>query len=148
MHRNIANVIQHSDLSSGAVIEFAVAHLKVKQIFVCGHTSCGGVAAALANNKLGVLDTWLMPLRRLREENLKMLTSLPHNEAAVKLSEINVVEGVRVLKEKSSVLDAIQERGLEVHGVIYDVGSGKVREVDTKEPEDAVSTRLTAFKMT
>lgn len=87
-----------------------------------------------------------MPLRRLREQNLEEFKTLDSKEAANKLSEINVVQGLRVLKENSVVLDAIQERGLKLHGLIYDVGSGKLRELDTEEPVDVVSKRLAAFR--
>jgi carbonic anhydrase len=146
VHRNIANIVQYNDISSAAVIEYAVVHLKVKHIILCGHTSCGGISAALSNRKLGLLDTWLMPLRHLRERNLKTLECMEHKEAAGKLAEINVHEGLRVIKENSSVLDAMQERGLKVHGVIYDVGTGKLRELDTDEGYDAISARLTAFR--
>ena len=146
VHRNIANVIQHNDLNSASVIEYAVAHLKVSHIIVCGHTHCGGVAAALGNKKLGLLDAWLMPLRRLREENLETLTALPHAEAALKLTELNVAATLRVLKEKNSIQEAIQERGLKLHGAIYDVGSGRMRELNVEESGDAVSARLAAFK--
>ncbi|GAD94441.1 carbonic anhydrase [Paecilomyces variotii No. 5] len=146
VHRNIANVLHAGDINSAAVIEYAVAHLKVKHIVLCGHTSCGGVAAALANKKLGLIDTWLMPLRTLRSQNLELLQSLPPNEASLKLVELNVEQGVRTLKENGVVLDAIQERGLKVHGLVYDVASGTLRELDTSESHAAIKARLTAFK--
>ncbi|PGH07264.1 hypothetical protein AJ80_08024 [Polytolypa hystricis UAMH7299] len=146
VHRNIANIIQYSDLSSASVIEYAVMHLKVKHIVLCGHTACGGVLASLANTKLGLLDTWLMPLRRLREQNLHLLGDLDVKDAAMKLAEINVRHGVSALKENNVVLDAIEERGLKIHGVLYDVGSGRLRELDTEEPWDIIKSRLTAFK--
>ncbi|KAL1959328.1 hypothetical protein VTO42DRAFT_2515 [Malbranchea cinnamomea] len=146
VHRNIANIIQYNDLNSVAVIEYAVNYLKVKHIIVCGHTSCGGIAAALSNKKLGLLDTWLMPLRHLRERNLKLLESLSAKDAQAKLAEINVHNGLRVLKENSSVLDAIQERGLKLHGVIFDVGTGMLRELATDESMDDISSRVTAFR--
>ncbi|EEQ33563.1 putative carbonic anhydrase [Microsporum canis] len=146
VHRNIANVVQYNDISSATVIEFAVVYLKVKHIILCGHTSCGGINAALANKKLGLLDTWLMPLRRLREQHMDTLKDLELKDAAVKLAEINVENGLRVLRENSAVLDAIQERGLKLHGVIYDVGSGKLRELEITESMDAISKRIASFK--
>ncbi|EEH40697.2 carbonic anhydrase [Paracoccidioides lutzii Pb01] len=146
VHRNIANVIHYNDMSSACVIEYAVVYLKVKHIVLCGHTSCGGIAAALANKRLGLLDSWLMPLRRLREQNLYLLNDLNTSEAAEKLAEINVRQGLRTLKENSGVLDAIQERGLKLHGVLYDVGSGILRELDVEESVDVVHSRITAFK--
>ncbi|KAF3481374.1 carbonic anhydrase [Arthroderma uncinatum] len=146
VHRNIANVVQYNDISSATVIEYAVIYLKVKHIILCGHTSCGGINAALANTKLGLLDTWLMPLRRLREQHMDTLKDLEPKDAAVKLAEINVENGLRVLRENSAVLDAIQDRGLKLHGVIYDVGSGKLRELEISEDMDAISRRIASFK--
>ncbi|KKK17793.1 carbonic anhydrase [Aspergillus rambellii] len=133
VHRNIANVLHPSDLSSSPSSNMP------------GHTCCGGVAAALGNKQLGILDPWLLPLRQLREENLELLQSLSADEAAVKLVEFNVLAGVKVLKQKNVVLEAMQQ-GLKVHGVVYDVSSGVIRQLDTSEPADVVKARLTSFK--
>eukprot|EP00136_Aspergillus_niger_P001338 XP_001390254.2 carbonic anhydrase [Aspergillus niger CBS 513.88] len=146
VHRNIANVLHAGDLSSSAVIEYAVRYLQVKHVVLCGHTSCGGVAAALGNKQLGILDPWLLPLRQLRAKHLDLLNSLPADEANLKLVELNVLEGVKLLKEKNVILEAVQDRGLQVHGLIYDVGSGVLRELDTDESEAAIKARLTSFK--
>ncbi|KKA21706.1 Carbonic anhydrase [Rasamsonia emersonii CBS 393.64] len=146
VHRNIANIIHYSDLNAACVIEYAVSHLKVKHIVLCGHTACGGVSAALGNKKLGILDAWLMPLRRLRQQHLGLLQGLEHQEAIVKLSELNILEGVARLKENSVVLNAIEERGLQVHGLIYDVASGLLRELEGGESHEVIKARLTAFK--
>jgi carbonic anhydrase len=118
----------------------------VKHIIICGHTSCGGVAAALDNKKLGLIDTWLMPLRTLRRENLPLLNTLDPKERALKLVELNVRSGVKVLLENPTVLDAVTERELQVHGLIYDVGTGELRELDITEDDDLVSSRKTAFR--
>ncbi|KAJ5101713.1 hypothetical protein NUU61_003935 [Penicillium alfredii] len=146
VHRNIANVLHPGDLSSSAVIEYAVAHLGVNHVILCGHTACGGVAAALGNKQLGILDPWLLPLRQVRERNLALLESLSPQEAALKLVELNVREGLNVIKQKGAVLDAIEKRGLQVHGMIYDVGSGALRELNTEDSEEAIKARLSAFK--
>ncbi|KAJ5779385.1 Carbonic anhydrase [Penicillium paradoxum] len=146
VHRNIANVLHPGDLSSSAVIEYAVQYLRVNHVVVCGHTACGGVAAAMGNKNLGILDPWLLPLRQLRERNLETLQSMTPDEAAMKLAELNVREGLNVVKQKGVVLNAIQERGLQLHGLIYDVGSGVLSELDTKDSEEAIRARLTAFR--
>ncbi|KAJ5138721.1 uncharacterized protein N7515_003569 [Penicillium bovifimosum] len=146
VHRNIANVLHPGDLSSSAVIEYAVQYLRVQHVIVCGHTACGGVAAAMGNKNLGILDPWLLPLRQLRERNLELLQSLSPEDAAMKLAELNVREGLNIVKQKSVVLSAMQERGLELHGLIYDVGSGVLSELDTQDSEEAIRARLTAFK--
>jgi carbonic anhydrase len=146
VHRNIANVLHPGDLSSAAAIEYAVQYLRVKHVVVCGHTACGGVAAAMGNKNLGILDPWLLPLRQLRERNLDLLQSLSPDEATMKLAELNVREGLNIVKQKGVVLNAMQERGLELHGLIYDVGSGVLSELDTQDSEEVIRARLTAFK--
>lgn len=146
VHRNIANIVHATDLSVNSVVEYAVKYLKVKHVVLCGHTSCGGVGAALGNKKLGLIDTWLLPLRTLRKDNLKLLESLDPKEAALKLVELNVVGGVKTLKENPNILDAIAERGLEVHGLIYDIASGELKEVEVLEDDDTTTTRQKAFK--
>ena len=145
VHRNIANILHPADISSAAVIEYAVVHLHVKHVVLCGHSSCGGVAGALANKPLGILDPWLVPLRQIRQQNLSLLESLSPEDKAQKLSELNVLAGVKTLKEKSAVIDAIQHRGLQIHGLMYDVASGTLRELDTRESEDIVKARIASF---
>ena len=146
VHRNIANIIHPSDLSVNAVIEFSVNFLKVKHIILCGHTKCGGAVAAMGNDKLGLLDTWLLPLRTLRRDNLKKLQSMGQDEAVLDLVHLNVRQGVKTLKENSSILDAISDRGLTVHGMIYDVGTGELKEIDVNDDEETTQSRLQAFK--
>ncbi|OCT46121.1 Carbonic anhydrase 2 [Cladophialophora carrionii] len=145
-HRNIANILVNTDINSLSVIQYAVQYLKVKHIIICGHTSCGGIAAALGNKKLGLIDTWLMPLRSLRQENLSLLDSLDEVQRGLKLVELNVRAGVKVLLANPIVIDAMHERGLQVHGLIYNVGTGELRELDIEEDEDVVKSRVTAFK--
>jgi carbonic anhydrase len=147
VHRNIANIVHATDLSVNAVIDYSVIHLKVKHVVLCGHTSCGGVAAALGNNKLGLIDIWLLPLRTLRKDNLQMLESLSSKEAALKLVELNVINGVKTLKENHTILDAMADRGLQVHGVIYDIATGQLNEVETHEDDAAATSRHKAFKV-
>ena len=132
VHRNIANVLHPGDISVTAVITYAVKHLKVKEVVLCGHTLCGGVNACLANDRLGLLDTWLLPLRALRHELTKEKgwKELSPEEQARKLVEENVKAGVRVLKENADIIDAIKERGLQVHGAVYNISKGVVEEVD------------------
>jgi carbonic anhydrase len=146
VHRNIANILIPTDLSSLSVIQYAVEYLKVKHVVICGHTSCGGIAAALGNKKLGLIDTWLMPLRQLRRENLALLESMPEKERGLKLVELNVRNGVDLLTDNPVVLDAINERGLKVHGLIYDVGTGELKELDINESDETIKSRITAFK--
>lgn len=147
VHRNIANALPATDLNSQSVIAYAVAHLKVKHIVVCGHTSCGGVNAALANDRLGLIDAWLMPLRRLRAELVGgwEREGLSAGERAVRLVEANVREGVRGLRENAEVIDGVRERGVQVHGLVYDVGSGLLRELEIEEGKGEEEKREEAF---
>ncbi len=132
MHRNIANIISPTDINSMAVIEYAVVHLKVNHIVLCGHTCCGGAGAALGDARVGgVIDAWITPLRSLRKTNETELKGLGDDgKKAVRLAELNVQMGVNNLLSSWFVEEAIKDRGLSVHGVLYDVASGKIRDLN------------------
>ncbi|KAI9701362.1 MAG: hypothetical protein M1820_006453 [Bogoriella megaspora] len=147
VHRNIANILHSGDINAGSVIEFAVKYLKVKHIIVCGHTSCGGVNAALGNSKLGIIDTWLQPLRQLRMKHAEELKSLSDKDRAFRLSELNARRSVDILRENPVVIDAINERGLKVHGLMFNVGTGELSTLDTKTDEEDSNARNAAFKL-
>ena len=87
-----------------------------------------------------------MPLRQLRRENLKLLESMDEKSRGLKLVELNVRQGMDVLTNNPVVLDAITERGLKVHGLIYNVGTGELNELDVEENEEIINSRTTAFK--
>lgn len=131
VHRNIANIISPTDINSSAVIEYAVAHLKVAHIVLCGHTSCGGAAAALGDSRVGgVLDTWLTPLKALRREHDLELKSIDDPaKRAVRLAELNVEMGVENLLANYVVDEHVRTRGVKIHGVLYDISSGKIRDL-------------------
>lgn len=122
-------------------------YLKVKHIIVCGHTSCGGIAAALGNKKLGLIDTWLMPLRNLRQTHSKLLEGLSEEERGLKMVDLNVRRSVSVLLENPIVIDAMVERDMKLHGVIYDVGTGVLNELDITEDDELVEERRKAFRV-
>ncbi|KAF2197045.1 hypothetical protein GQ43DRAFT_475790 [Delitschia confertaspora ATCC 74209] len=131
VHRNIANCVNPGDLSVAAVVEYAVVHLKVKKIVVCGHTGCGGAAAALGDGDLGgVLNEWLGPLRELRRKSGAVLERVEEKEKGTVLAELNVKRGVDALRAMDNVKKAEKERGLEVHGVMFDLASGCLKLVD------------------
>lgn len=138
VHRNIANILHATDASSLAVIEYAVGVLKVSHVILSGHTGCGGVNAALGNASVGgVLDAWLMPVRRLRAHFATQLQGMEtQEERAAFLIRENVRQGVRSLREMGVVGKAIKERGLVVHGVVYNIGTGLVEVVEGTD-EDA-----------
>lgn len=131
VHRNIGNIVSPTDINTSAVIEFAVAHLKVGHVVLCGHTTCGGAAAALSDARVGgVLDTWLTPLKALRYAHRKELEAIGDGGArATRMAELNVRQGVEVLMANMTVREAVEERGLDVHGVLFDIGSGRIRDL-------------------
>ncbi|KAF2104299.1 carbonic anhydrase [Rhizodiscina lignyota] len=129
VHRNIANVLHPSDVSSQSVIEYAVGNLKVKRIIVCGHTKCGGATAALSDADLGeTLNTWLSPVREIRKRHEKELGRLQStDEKANYLAELNVQNSLETLKRNKTVLAAIRDRGLQIYGLIYDIPAAELR---------------------
>lgn len=146
VHRNIANILPPTDLSSQSVIEFAVGKLGVQHIIVCGHTSCGGCAGALANKRLGKIDLWLQPLRQLRADNAGELDKLDGAARGDRLAELNVQQGVKTVRQNPDVIDAAESRGLQVHGMIFDLKSGELRSVDTDEGEHVRKSVRDAFQ--
>ena len=138
-----------SDMSSLAVIEYAVAYLKVSHIVLSGHTGCGGVGAALGSDSVGsVLDGWLIPVRRLRAKFAKELQGMSKEESASFLIKENVRQGVNSVREMGVVAKAISERGLMVHGVVYNIGTGLVEVVEgCEEAETEQHGREGIFKV-
>ncbi|KAI8626467.1 carbonic anhydrase [Xylariaceae sp. FL1651] len=131
VHRNIANIISPTDINTSAVVEYAVAFLKVKHVVLCGHSACGGAAAALGDARLGgVLDTWLTPLKAVRNANNDELMAIKDEKArAIRIAEMNVDAGVKVLMANMTIQEAIRDRGLQVHGTLFDIGSGRIRDL-------------------
>jgi carbonic anhydrase len=113
------------------VIEYAVVHLKVKHVVLCGHTSCGGAAAALADSRVGgVLDTWLTPLKAVKFAHEEELAAIRDDKArGTRIAELNVETGVGVLMANFTIREAIRERGLQVHGCIFDLASGRIKDL-------------------
>jgi carbonic anhydrase len=131
VHRNIANLVPNTDLNVMSVINYAVCHLKVKHIVVCGHYHCGGVAAAVETSDFGVLNPWLRNIRdvyRLYGEELDA-----YEDDATKqkrLIEYNVYEQCMNVLKIQEVQKAIAERNLQVHGWIFDIESGKLKDME------------------
>jgi carbonic anhydrase len=132
VHRNVANVVVHADLNCLSAIQFAVDVLRVSHIIVCGHYGCGGVLAALRDDKLGLADNWLRHVQDVRwkhEEEMDTLETevLRHN----RLCELNVVEQVLNVSRTTIVRDAwARGQALAVHGWVYDVSDGLLRDLD------------------
>ena len=132
VHRNIANLVVHTDLNCLSVMQFAVDLLKVSHIIVCGHYGCSGVRAALRGDRLGLSDNWLRHLQDVRQKHEDRLTSArDENDAAARLCELNVVEQVSNVCMTSIVRDA-WERGqdLSIHGWVYGLQDGLLRDLN------------------
>lgn len=127
VHRNIANMVINTDLSAMSVINYAVVHLEVNHVVVCGHYFCGGVKAAMDSSDLAVLNPYLRNIRDVYRLHKNELNGIADEEARYKrLVELNVQEQcVNVLKAED-VQRAVQARGLSVHGWVFDIGTGKL----------------------
>lgn len=130
VHRNIANVVSHTDLNLLSVMDFAVNVLKVKYIIVAGHYKCGGIAAALTSKQFGVIDNWLRHIKdvyRLHKEEIDAIENLQEKEN--RLVELNVVEGVFNVC-KTTIVQNAWEAGqeLSVHGWVVDINTGLVKD--------------------
>lgn len=127
IHRNIANMVISIDLNVMSVLNYAVRHLKVNHIVVCGHYECGGVKAALTPSDLGILNPWLRNIRdvyRLHQDELDNMVDA--NKRYNRLIELNVQEQCINLIKTAAVQQAYKERGLLVHGWVFDIHTGKL----------------------
>jgi carbonic anhydrase len=137
VYRNIANMVPNSDLSSQSVVNYAVAHLKVKHIIVCGHYYCNGVKAAMQSADLGILNPWLRNIRDVYRLHRKELDKLPDEESRYKrLVELNVEEQCVNVIKTADVQKAYFERRLTVHGWVFDIHSGEL--IDLKIDFDRI----------
>jgi carbonic anhydrase len=130
VHRNVANVVVHSDLNCLSVLQFAVDFLKVEHVLVVGHYGCGGVAAALANRRLGLIDNWLRHIQDIRLKHAGLIDTQPEEARPDLLCELNVIEQVVNVCQTTIVQDA-WERGqeLHVHGWTYAVADGLMQDL-------------------
>src|SRR5574341_2588980 len=134
VHRNVANVVVHTDLNCLSVMQYAVDVLRVKHIIVCGHYGCGGVMAALHKLKLGLIDNWLRHVQDVLERHEVALAAIESEEERLdRLCELNVIEQV-VNVCQTTVVQSAWERGQElaVHGLIYGLRDGRLRELNIR----------------
>jgi carbonic anhydrase len=149
VHRNVANIVIHTDLNCLSVMQFAVEVLKVEHIIVCGHYGCGGVAAALSNSKLGLIDNWLRHVQDVAQKHDALLGAIEGQiERTNTLCELNVIEQVMNVCQTTIVQQA-WERGQElaVHGLIYGLDDGLLRELElcVSSQEEVVANYRTAI---
>lgn len=144
VHRNIANMVIHSDMNMLSVLDYAVNALKIKHIIVCGHYGCGGVKAAMGNDSIGIIDNWIRHIKDVyRHHRLYLDSIIDEKERFNKFVEINVKEQVYDLA-KTSIVQAAWKSGQEVtiHGWVYGLNSGYVTDlnvnIDSNEKLDDV----------
>jgi carbonic anhydrase len=141
VHRNLANVVAHSDLNCLSVMQFAVDVLKIEHIIVCGHYGCSGVAAALLNNRVGLADNWLRHVQDVHAKHDARVAALPGISQRIdRLCELNVIEQVANVCQTTIVRDA-WDRGQElaVHGWVYGLEDGLLRDLGSvvTRPDEA-----------
>jgi carbonic anhydrase len=149
VHRNIANVVVHSDLNALSVIQYAVDHLKVEHIMVVGHYGCGGVLAALRGTRVGLADNWLRHVCDVKLRHLQRLEHLPIERQEDVLCEMNVIEQVGNVA-MSNVMQDAWSRGqkVEVHGWCYSLKDGLVKDlkVSMENADEVVHVFRNALK--
>ncbi|WP_250458676.1 carbonate dehydratase [Microbulbifer litoralis] len=139
VHRNVANVVVHTDLNCLSVLQYAVEILKVKHIIVCGHYGCGGVQAALENSQLGLIDNWLRHIQDVRDKHHTLLDLFAQKERTDLLCELNVLEQVIHVCQTTIVRDAWRRgQSLSVNGWVYGLRDGLVHDlgVSISGPEE------------
>lgn len=139
VHRNIANLVVHSDLNAHSVIQYAVEALKVKNIVVCGHYGCGGVRAALGRVNYGLLNKWLYNIKDTYQRNQRALDELPEEARVNKMVELSVMEQVKIISRMYLVQKAWKMGyGPNIHGWVFGLNDGLIRELvtmDAKSPQ-------------
>lgn len=131
VHRNIANMVVHTDLNCLSVIQYAVEVLQVKHVIVCGHYGCGGIKAALDEHDHGLIDNWLRHIKDVRRLNADRLEGLEEEEKVDLLCELNVAEQVKNVCNTTIVQNAWKNGAeLSVHGWIYNLDDGMLKDLD------------------
>jgi len=131
VHRNVANLVVHTDFNCLSVMQYAVDVLKVEHIIVCGHNGCGGVKAAMSNLQFGLIDNWLRHVQDVVHEHEEELAKIEdENERLDRLCELNVIEQVRNVG-RTTIVQSAWQRGQElvVHGWIYGLQDGLLRDL-------------------
>lgn len=132
VHRNIANVVVHTDLNCLSVIQYAVEVLKVKHIIVCGHYGCGGIKASMDNKSYGLIDNWLRHIQDVSRFNKDQLDSLKGREKVDLLCELNVIEQVKNVAHTTVVKKAWSNHTeLTIHGWVYGIEDGIIKDLNT-----------------
>ena len=131
VHRNIANMVVHTDVNLLSVLEYAVKFLKVKHVIVCGHYGCGGVKASMAQHNLGIINKWIMHIKDVQRIHAEELQAIGDEEARTnRLVELNVIEQVTNLAKTSVIQEAWKDReGPHLHGWVYGLENGLIKPI-------------------
>ncbi len=131
VHRNIANMVVHTDVNLLSVLEYAVKFLKVKHVIVCGHYGCGGVKASMAQHNLGIINKWIMHIKDVQRIHAEELQAIGDEEARTnRLVELNVIEQVTNLAKTSIIQKAWKDReGPHLHGWVYGLENGLIKPI-------------------
>ncbi|WP_409034073.1 carbonic anhydrase [Runella sp.] len=136
IHRNIANLVNNIDLNVMSVINYAIRHLKVNHVVVCGHYNCGGIKAAMQPVDMGILNPWLRNIRDVYRTHKAELNKIEDENARYnRLVELNVQEQCVNLIKTAAVQEAYNERGLQVHGWVFDIHTGKLIDLNIDFPK-------------
>ncbi|MBS1634541.1 MAG: carbonate dehydratase [Bacteroidetes bacterium] len=148
VHRNIANLVVHTDANLLSVLEYAVNVLKVKHVIVCGHYGCGGVRAAMGNTMHGFVDNWLRNIKDVYHKYETELDAIQDlDKRADRLTELNVVEQVRNLAKTVIVQKAWKERALHLHGWVYGINNGLITDLSVIHDEKEDIEPIYRFEM-
>ena len=130
VHRNVANVVVHSDLNALSTIQFAVERLKVKHVMVVGHYGCSGVQAALEGARIGLADNWLRHIQDVRDRHRGILDAIPEHGKAAALCELNVIEQVVNVAQSTVLQDAwSKQQDVTLHGWVYGLHDGLIHDL-------------------
>jgi carbonic anhydrase len=140
VHRNVANIVVHTDLNCLSVLQFAVDVLKVEHVVVCGHYGCGGIEAAWKKTELGLIDNWLMHVQDVAEQHPQLFPrGITDAQAVERLAELNVLSQLANVCRTTIVIDAWRRgQPLSVHGVIYGLKDGLLRDLGLTVSRDGV----------
>lgn len=148
VHRNIANLVVHTDFNLLSVVEYAVEVLGVKHIIVCGHYGCGGVRASMTNDTHGFVDNWLRNIKEVYNKHKIELEAIENFDTrADRLTELNVIEQVKNLAKTKTIQNAWKERKLMVHGWVYGLNNGLIKDLNVLHDDMADLDPIFRYKL-
>ena len=144
VHRNIANMVVHTDMNMLSVLDYAVSILKVRHVIVCGHYGCGGIKAAMEDNQYGLVDNWIRHIKDSYRFNKEELDAIKDKkERTDRFVELNVIEQVKDLCQTSIIQEAWKKGSFPmVHGWVYDIGNGLIKDLDNQIEETVPLLRV------